>query len=153
MVDCNSDEIKEIQDRRSIVGVKAIWRLFDYQISTRLPAVYTMRVQLEMVYILNQETKRMLSTVKVPEKRNFDEFSTFTHTSNTKVSYINFPANHVWDKRTPRRRDFSAIGRIVTIIYLRILLNHNHSAGEKCLKYSENVNGQICSTFKEACFY
>ena len=50
MVDCNSDEIKEIQDRRSIVGVKAIWRLFVYQISTRLPAVYTMRLHLEMVY-------------------------------------------------------------------------------------------------------
>ena len=111
-----------------------------------------MRVHLEMVYF-EPGDEGMLSTVKVPEKRNFDEFSTFTHTSNTKVSYINFPANHVWDKRTPRRRDFSAIGRIVTIIYLRILLNYNHSAGEKCLKYSENVNGQICSTFKEACFY
>ena len=160
------DEIQQYQDRRSIGASEAVWRLFKMPISERFPAVYALRVHLpeqQVIYFQEGEEQTIIENDS-SRKTELTEFFTFNRLNpNTKVSYLNFPGNHVWEKRLHqwklRQRDFGTIGRILTVhptsgevFYLRMLLNHNHSAGAKDFDDLRTVDGTIHDSFQQACF-
>ena len=159
------DEITEYQDRRSIGASEAVWRLSQFSISERYPAVYTLRVHLpnQQLITFQEGQERLAIQRESARKTELTEFFNFNRRHPlTKVSYVKFPQTHVWDKRAlswkTRQREFGTIGRIVTVhpvagevFYLRMLLNHDHSGGAKSFEDLRVVNGQQFPTFRLTC--
>ena len=76
------------------------------------------------------------------------------------LTYVEFPTKFVWNYKDriwqPRRKGFS-LGRVHSVspklgeaYFLRILLNK--VKGPTCYEDIRTVNGEICPTFKDACY-
>lgn len=159
------DEIKNYYDCRYVSACEAAWRLFEFDIHYREPAVVRLPFHLE-----NEESVIYKDYEKIDEviERAESKKSMFLgwmeankiYEEARNISYVDFPTKFVWKKDqskwTPRKQGFS-IGRISHMppsggqdFYLRLLLN----VQKGCTSYEDikKVNGIICKTFQEACF-
>ncbi|CAH1453014.1 unnamed protein product [Lactuca virosa] len=158
------DEIKEYYDCRYISACEASWRIFKYDVHYRYPAVIRLPFHLpgqQVIYEADDDIEDVLDRPSVAS-------SMFTswmkcneiNVEARKLTYVEFPTKFVWKPKLliwkPREVGYS-IGRIHPVspklgeaYFLRILLNK--VKGPKSFEEIRTVNGEICSSFKDACY-
>ncbi|CAH1445774.1 unnamed protein product [Lactuca virosa] len=159
------DEIKEYYDCRYISACEASWRIFKYDVHYRYPAVIRLPFHLpgqqQVIYEADDDIEDVLDRPSVAS-------SMFTswmkcneiNVEARKLTYVEFPTKFVWKPKLliwkPREVGYS-IGRIHSVspklgeaYFLRILLNK--VKGPKSFEEIRTVNGEICSSFKDACY-
>ncbi|GKE49318.1 hypothetical protein Tco_1480576 [Tanacetum coccineum] len=131
------DEIQNYLDGRFICPFEACWRIFEYPIHRREPAVQILNVHLENM-----------------QRVNFRE-------RDRHLTYLDFPSEIVWYSNTKswhRRmvRTKKSLGRLTYVhpnsgdlFYFRMLLSHQK--GCKSPIEVRTVNGQILLTYRAAC--
>ncbi|GJU93579.1 DNA helicase [Tanacetum coccineum] len=131
------DEIKNYVDGRFICPFEACWRIFDYPIHRREPAVQILNVHLENM-----------------QRVNFRE-------RDRHLTYLDFPSEFVWytDSKSWHRRVIrkkNSIGRLTYVhpnsgdlFYFRMLMSHRK--GCKSPIDVRTVNGQVLPTYRAAC--
>ncbi|XP_071699127.1 uncharacterized protein [Rutidosis leptorrhynchoides] len=129
----NIDEIQNFVDARFICAHEASWRIFNFQIHFREPAVQILSVHLENI----------------------------CSTDGRHLTYLDFPLEFVWvlnEKRWKRRFNLNkpSIGRLSymhpafgEVFFLRMLLCHQKG----CTSFKDvmTVNGYLYCTYREAC--
>ncbi|CAH1441527.1 unnamed protein product [Lactuca virosa] len=159
------DEIKEYYDCRYISACEASWRIFKYDVHYRHPAVIRLPFHLpdqqQVVYEADDDIEDVLDRPSIAS-------SMFTswmkcnaiNKEARKLTYVEFPTKFVWKRKDliwkPREIGY-AIGRIHSVspklgeaYFLRILLNK--VKGPKSFEEIRTVNGELCSSFKDACY-
>ncbi|CAH1436244.1 unnamed protein product [Lactuca virosa] len=159
------DEIKEYYDCRYISACEASCRIFKYDVHYRYPAVIRLPFHLpgqqQVVYEADDDIENVLNKPSIVS-------SMFTgwmkcneiNKEARKLTYVEFPTKFVWKSNLliwkPREIGYT-IGRIHSVspklgeaYFLRILLNK--VKGPKSFEEIRTVNGEICSTFKDACY-
>ncbi|XP_050205787.1 uncharacterized protein LOC126655597 [Mercurialis annua] len=158
------DEVKSYLDCRYISPCEAAWRIFEFPIHHREPAVERLAVHLpnkNIVYFgentsINQllnnnyNTKTMLTEWMTAN----DLFEEARH-----LTYIQFPTQWTWDSRNKmwhKRKKGHVIGRIAFVhpnsgelYYLRMLLNI--VKGPKNYDEVKTINGIRYETFQSTC--
>ncbi|XP_071693584.1 uncharacterized protein [Rutidosis leptorrhynchoides] len=160
------DEIKNFIDARFICPFEACWRIFNYPIHNREPAVLTLAVHLENFQSITFRSKESLQSIaKNPARKRttLTEWLTYNKQSSDghSLTYIDFPSKFVWNSSgkmwTPRRRsNDKVIGRLAYVhptagelFYLRMLLCHQR--GCSSFMHIKTVNGITCPTYRVAC--
>nr|KAJ0192085.1 hypothetical protein LSAT_V11C800452940 [Lactuca sativa] len=150
------DEIKEYYDCRYISACEASWWIFKYDVNYRHHVVIRLPFHLpdqqQVVYEADDDIKDVLDRLSISS-------SMFTswmkcnaiNKEALKLTYVEFPT-----KFKPRELGY-AIGRIHSVspkfgeaYFLRILLNK--VKGPKSFEEIHTVNGELCSSFKDACY-
>ncbi|KAL7605791.1 uncharacterized protein LOC111883552 [Lactuca sativa] len=159
------DEIKEYYDCRYISACEASWRIFKYDVHYRYPAVIRLPFHLpgqqQVVYEADDDIEDVLDRPSVASSM----FTSWIKCNEIikearKLTYLEFPTKFVWKPKLqiwkPREVRYS-IGRIHSVspklgeeYFLRILLNK--VKGPKSFEEIRTVNGEICSSFKDACY-
>ena len=162
------NEIAEYQDLRSIGSSEACWRLYEFAMSDRSPAVQALQIHLEnhqMVYFAEgQERQAAAAAPSTPLTAwmAYNRDSAAEDPGCRQILYGDFPGQYtwnenkkVWQKRC-RRQGAETIGRVVSVsprhgevFYLRVLLHH--VPGATCFEDLRSVNGAVCQTYQEAC--
>ncbi|XP_040370817.1 uncharacterized protein LOC112188576 isoform X2 [Rosa chinensis] len=133
-----NDEIQAYLSCRYISPPEAIWRLFEYPIHSRHPAVERLAVHMfleqNIVFDENQSLDSVLSNKCSKDTMLTGWFKANELYSDAKtLTYAEFPSKFVWDRQKslwkPRKQGYS-IGRIANVYhtaselyYLRMLLN------------------------------
>ena len=160
------DEIYYYQDFRSIESSEACWRLFEFDLSKKSPAVVVLRVHLEVQQpVLFRDPREVVQAA--PETRMTELDAFFNCNSrhngyNRQLTYEDFPHQFVYDQRAkrwkPRQRYFNTIGRIQTVhllsgdvYFLRMLLTHDHCKGKTSFEDLKTIQGQTREQFKDVC--
>ena len=160
------DEIAQYQDMRSIGSSEACWRIYQFDLSDRSPAVKSLRVHLQneqQVYF--NDPREVAAHPPEGRRTELDAFFLFNEQhdgQNRNLKYEDFPSQYVFDPQhkfwKQRQRNFNSIGRIQTVhpnsgdvYYLRILLTHDHCKGKTPFQDLRTVNGHLHETYKEAC--
>ena len=157
------DEVEHFQNYRSIGASEACWRLLQFEITDRHPAVTTLRIHLpgEEYVVFEEGTEEAAASkpLKATELTAF--FSYNTTNPETSTTYVDFPTKYVFNGKQwkPRQRNFQGvIGRIHTVhplsgdtFYLRILLHHDHCKGVTSFDSLLTVNGRLHESYKEVC--
>ena len=160
------DEVAAYQDLRSIDSSEACWRLFDFPMSDRSPAVEPLQIHLEnfqMVYFAEGQERQ--AGAVAPRKpltawMEYNRESAAEDPACLQLLYGDFPRQYtwkndrkVWQKRCRRQE---TIGRVVSVsprhgevFYLRILLHH--VPGATCFADLRTVDGVVRQTYQEAC--
>jgi hypothetical protein len=159
-----NDEIQTFLNCRYLGLHESFWRLFEYAIHSRYPAVQRLDVHLPSEQnVIFKETDSLESVIK---------YRTTDHTMLTgwfeankiyeeanELTYAEFPTKFVWDnnkKLWTRRRRYKSIGRIAYVhpmkgelYFLRMLLNIQKG----CRNYNSirTVNSITCSSYQETC--
>ena len=167
------DEISEYQNVCYISSNEAAWRILEFPIHERFPAVQQLAVLLEnrqQVYI-SKDTARD-QALGDPPMTTFSEFFALCHVDNfaRTLLYVDVPEYYTWNNKSWQRRKEGAVvagyldvkqaqvlGRVYTIsprqgecFYLHLLL---HSIkGPWSFTDLITVNGDPCNSFHEACF-
>lgn len=152
------DEIQNFVDGRYICPHEAAWRIFDFPIHCRNPAVQVLAVHLEnMQNVTFRATQSLESVASNPAANNTLD----TCREGIHLRYIDYPSKYTWDpsdkcwsrrstKKTP------AIGRLIYIhpscgesFFLRMLLTHRSG----CTSFTDvrTVEGTIYPTYRSAC--
>ena len=157
------DEIEDYLDLRSVGSSEASWHLLNFNISQNKPAVYALRVHLEneqqVVYDMGTE-EQSLEQQRCTELTGFFQFN--KENPGTMITYVDFPESLTWsstEKKWRWRKNASdTIGRIHSVhpaagevYYLRMLLHHDHSKGEKSFDDLQTVDGVPQESFQEVC--
>ena len=159
------NEVKEFQDMRSIGASEATWRIFEFSMSERYPAVKRLPIHLEKeqpVYF-HEDTSIMdvLERSEITELTAFFKYNTDHPETNT--PYIQFPEQFVFEKGEwrIRKRGSHTLGRVYSIhpskgeiFYLRMLLSDttlNHSAGKKSFEDMRTANNVPYESYKDTC--
>ena len=158
------DEIQKYENFRYIGSSEACWRLFEFPIQQRNPAVECLPIHLpgehHVIFdpknpelaLQRAETTKLTAYFRtndeVPEARS--------------ILYCDFPQHFTWQKNRWQRRvrktrgTPETIGRIYSVhpsqgetFYLRLLLHHQ--TGATSFETLRTINGRLCETFKEAC--
>nr|KAJ0193152.1 hypothetical protein LSAT_V11C800407890 [Lactuca sativa] len=143
--DAPVDEIKNYYDCR-------------YPSVVRLP--FHLHGKQNVVYGADDDIEDVLNKQSVSSSMFLSWMSCNEHNEDArKLSYVEFPTKLVWKQDRcwePRKKGFS-IGRIHTVspnlgeaYFLRILLNK--VKGPKSFPDIRTVNGQVCPTFRDACY-
>lgn len=168
-----SDEIEQYQLGRYISSNEAIWRILSFPIHERHPTVTHLSVHLEngqrVYFTANNAHERALS----PPRTTLTAFFLLCQEDNfaKTLLYSEVPKYYTWNastKKFQRRKQGKAVaghsnifatdalGRVYTVhptnsecFYLRLLLMNVR--GPTTFNDLKTVNGQICSTFREAC--
>ncbi|GJS66167.1 DNA helicase [Tanacetum coccineum] len=159
------DEIKNFVKARYIGPHEACWRILDFTIHYREPAVQILAVHLENMQQKTFRSKDNLqSIVNNPAKKTtltkWLEYNK-NYTDGRHLTYLNFPSEYTWhpsDKYWQRRRNLNkpSIGRLTYIhpsvgdlFYQRILLCHQKG----CRSFLEirTVNHTLYLTNKASC--
>ncbi|GKE26559.1 DNA helicase [Tanacetum coccineum] len=160
------DKIKSYVDGRFICPFKACWRIFDYPIHRREPAVQILNMHLENMQRVNfRESDRLDVIVNIPDKKKttLTEWYVYNneHTDGRHLTYLDFPSEFVWyaDSKSWHRRVIrtkKSIRRLTYVhpnsgdlFYFRMLLSHRK--GCKSLIEVRTVNGQVLPTYRAAC--
>ncbi|CAH1418620.1 unnamed protein product [Lactuca virosa] len=159
------DEIKEYYDCRYISACEASWRIFKYDVHYRHPAVIRLPFHLpgqqQVVYDADDDIEDVLDRPSVASSMFISWMKcNEINKEARKLTYVEFPTKFVWKPKLqtwkPREVGFS-IGRIHSVspklgeaYFLRILLNK--VKGPKSFEEIRTVNGEICSSFKDACY-
>ncbi|XP_074352870.1 uncharacterized protein LOC141692023 [Apium graveolens] len=158
------DEISQYLDGRYVSATEAIWRTYGFSIHHRTPSVECLPVQLEDMQIITFKGNESLANVenralfrKSKLQAWFEANKKYPWGRN--LSYQEFPAKFVWDGRscqwTPRKQGL-VVGRLHStyassgdLFYLRMILTR--FKGATSFADLRTVNGQVYSTFKDAC--
>jgi hypothetical protein len=163
------DEIHEYQDMRCIGSSEACWRLYDFEVSERVPSVMALPVHLpheQRVYFRDGEQD--LAAQRAPPATNltawFDYNARHQNDGTVHHLYCDFPRHLTFNKRekmwNPRTRygRFPTIGRVNIVhpsagdvFYLRLLLHNEHAKGKRDFVDLRTVNGVVAPTYQEAC--
>ncbi|GJV25428.1 DNA helicase [Tanacetum coccineum] len=160
------DKIKSYVDGRFICPFEACWRIFDYPIHRREPAVQILNVHLENMQRVNfRESDRLDVIVNIPDKKKttLTEWYVYNneHTDGRHLTYLDFPSEFVWyaDSKSWHRRVIrtkKSIRRLTYVhpnsgdlFYFRMLLSYQK--GSKSLIEVRTVNGQVLPTYRAAC--
>ncbi|XP_055960513.1 uncharacterized protein LOC130015063 [Mercurialis annua] len=159
------DEIKSYLDCRYISAVEACWRIFQFDMFYRDPAVERLPFHLEneQTVIFNEndslpEVAERPSTVRT--KLTEWMIANANNEDARELTYTDFPTKWVWNDKNrswTRRKLGNCIGRIYFAhpssgekYYLRMLLNV--VKGSKSFANIRTVNNVVHPTFKSACY-
>ena len=167
------DEISDYQNARYVSSNEAAWRILEFQIHERDPSVQQLAVHLEngqRVYFTEDTASDQAS--RDPPKTTLTEFFALCRIDNfaKTLLYVDVPKYYTWDKKAwnrkkqgtdvaghPGVKEAHVLGRVYTIsprqgecFYLRLLLHHVR--GPQSFSELRTVNGDLCSSFREACF-
>jgi hypothetical protein len=159
------DEVREYIDCRYLSSHEAVWRLFEFDIHYRVPAVERLAVHLPLMNSIVYPAKRSLvDIVDDPRSRKSTLTEWFSankiYPNARELTYIEFPTKWVWDKKEKhwhsRRSTAKKIGRAIYInpscgelYYLRMLLNV--VKGATSYEDLRTVHGVLYPSFKDAC--
>ncbi|PWA91073.1 hypothetical protein CTI12_AA092750 [Artemisia annua] len=135
------DEIQNFIDGRFICPHEAFWRILNFPIHHREPAVHILMVHLEGMQTITFRKQEPLGFVASDDSRKLTtltEWFTYNrlHTDGWHLTYLDFPSEYVWcdDSKEWKRRKkktLSSIGRLVYVhpvagelFYFRMLLSH-----------------------------
>uniref|UniRef100_A0A453C8N7 Helitron helicase-like domain-containing protein n=2 Tax=Aegilops tauschii subsp. strangulata TaxID=200361 RepID=A0A453C8N7_AEGTS len=160
------DEIKRYLDARYISGCEAAWRIFQFPLQYREPAVEKLQFHLENEHVVvfpdSMDLDKIISRPNI-EKTMFTEWMTANqlHEEARSLTYAQFPTKWTWHAKEKewrkRRGGKKTIGRIYYAqptsgekYYLRMLLN----TVKGCRSYEEirTVDGVVHPTYKSACY-
>ena len=171
------DEVKQYQLGRYISSNEAVWRLLGFNIHERFPPVQHLSVHLEgdqRVFFQDGE-ENLAQRLQEAPKTTLTSFFELCSTDNfaKTLLYVEVPKYYTWSpstKKFKRRvrgtqvdglsdvKGCSTLGRVYTVhpnnrecFYLRLLLHEVR--GPTSYQHLKTVNGQICSTFQEACMH
>ena len=95
------NEVKEFQDLKSFGASEATWRIFEFQMSKRYPAITRLPIHLpkEQPVFFHEDTSitEALERSEVTELTEFFEYTTAN--LNVNVPYIQFPEKFVFEKK------------------------------------------------------
>ncbi|GJV30357.1 DNA helicase [Tanacetum coccineum] len=160
------DEIQNYVDGRFICPFEACWRILEYPIHRREPAVQILNVHLENMQRVNfRERDRLDVIVNLPDRKKttLTEWYVYNneHTDGRHLTYLDFPSEFVWysDSKSWHRRVVrtrKSLGRLTYVhpssgdlFYFRMLLSHQK--GCKSPIEVRTVNGQVLPTYRAAC--
>ena len=163
------DEIAEYRDLRSIGASESCWRLFQFEVSSRSPAVQPLQVHLEghqpVFFAEGQERQAADAEPRdtaLTAWLRYNAERAATDPDCLHLCYPDFPRHYRWEKGRRlwvRRQNYQAaptIGRVVNVsprqgdvFYLRLLLHH--VPGAASFAELRTVGGVVCETNKEAC--
>ena len=159
------NEIREFQDMKSIGASEATWRIFEFPMSERYPAVKRLPIHLEKeqpVYFHEDESiMEALERSEITELTAFFKYNSDHPETNT--PYIQFPEKYKYEdkKWNIRKQGSHTLGRVYSIhpskgeiFYLRMLLSDttlNHSAGKISFEDLRTVDNVQYDTFKDTC--
>ena len=165
------DEISDYQLGRYVGSNEAFWRLMQFPIHKRFPAIIHLAVHLENGQRVYFNSNTILNRINNPNETTLtaffklcreDEFAS-TLLYEEVASYYTWNS-HTWKKRKQGTRvdgygdirKGKEFGRVYTVhfsnaecFYMRLLLFH--IKGPTSFDYLRTVNEIICGTFREAC--
>nr|KAJ0226417.1 hypothetical protein LSAT_V11C100047890 [Lactuca sativa] len=167
--DCDKDdtvdEIKEYYDCRYLSACEASWRIYGYDVHYRHPSVMRLPFHLpnqqQVIYGADDDIDNVLNKPSVASSM----FTSWMECNKVykqakKLTYVEFPSKFVWklDLKTWKPREVGySLGRIHSVspnlgeaYFLRILLNK--VKGPKSFEEIRMVNGEICPSFRDACY-
>ncbi|GJT44740.1 hypothetical protein Tco_0953455 [Tanacetum coccineum] len=160
-----NDEIKNYLDARYISPHEACWRILEFQIHYREPAVQILYVHLQnMQRVIFKERDHLYSiVVNAQKKKTITEWLHYNehNTDGRHLTYLNFPSKFVWYAdgkywRRRRRTNKSSIGRLTYVhpadgdlFYQRMLLCHQ--PGCTSFPRIRTVNDIVYPTCRAAC--
>ncbi|XP_076883266.1 uncharacterized protein LOC143531982 [Bidens hawaiensis] len=163
--DENVDEVKAFYDCRFLSACEAAWRIFAFDVHYRFPPVtrlpFHLPGQQTVVFADDDDIEDVLNKPTVGSSRftGWMECNQKYDLAQT-LTYAEFPTKFVWKQDARvwelRKRGFS-IGRIHHVppafneaYFLRILLNK--VKGPKCFEDIRKVDGEVCATYRDACY-
>ncbi|XP_062075099.1 uncharacterized protein LOC133779118 [Humulus lupulus] len=159
------DEIKTYLDCIYISATEACWRIFQFDIHYRQPAVERLPFHLPGEHtVIFEENKCVENVVCIPgiEKTKFTQWleANKNYDDARELTYSDFPVSWVWnskEKTWTRRKHGLEIGRIYFVhpstgehFYLRMLLNF--VKGSTSYESIRTINGVTYPNFKGACY-
>jgi hypothetical protein len=159
------DEIKAYLDCRYVSSIEACWRIFQFEIHYREPAVERLNFHLENEQpVMFDDSDYLDNVLNQPNirKTKFTEWmkTNALYEEARELTYFDFPSRWVWhnkDKEWKLRKQRICVGRIFYShpgsgerFYLRMLLNI--VKGPRSFKEIRTVNGVLYPTFKSACY-
>ncbi|XP_076945432.1 uncharacterized protein LOC143616503 [Bidens hawaiensis] len=159
------DEVKAFYDCRYLSACEAAWRIFSFDVHYRFPSVtrlpFHLPGQQTVVFADDDDVEDVLNKPTVGSSRftAWMECNQQCDIAQT-LTYAEFPTKFVWKQQERvwalRKLGFS-IGRIHHVppsfneaYYLRILLNKVR--GPKCFEDIHTVDGEVCATYRDACY-
>uniref|UniRef100_A0A2N9HBP6 ATP-dependent DNA helicase n=1 Tax=Fagus sylvatica TaxID=28930 RepID=A0A2N9HBP6_FAGSY len=161
----NTDEVKAYLDCRYISAIEACWRIFQFDIHYRLPAVERLNFHLENEQpIMFDDSDYLDNVLDKPDigKTKFTEWmkANDLYEEAKELTYSDFPSKWVWhkkDKEWRLRKSGRSIGRIYYAhpgsgerFYMRMLLNV--IKGPRSFQEIRTVNNVLHPTFRSACY-
>ncbi|XP_074355163.1 uncharacterized protein LOC141693869 [Apium graveolens] len=159
------DEIKAYLDCRYISACEACWRIFQFGINYRYPAVERLPFHLPNEHtVIFEESRCIENVLSMPgiDKTKFTEWLETNRKNEDarSLTYAEFPQHWVWNskgKLWTKRKKGNAVGRIYFAhpssgerFYMRMLLNFvKGSTSFECIR---TINGVTYPTFKAACY-
>ncbi|XP_038718166.1 uncharacterized protein LOC120011170 [Tripterygium wilfordii] len=158
------DEIKNYVDCRYLTAYESCWRIYEYHIHYKFPAVERLAVHMPLMNnILFPGDKDVATVLQQPgiEKTMLTEwmFKNSTSDDARQLTYAEFPSLWRWDNINKfwfQRKKGQCIGRISYVhpsagdaYYLCMLLSH--VKGPRNFTDIRTVDGIVYDTFKEAC--
>ncbi|GKA81789.1 DNA helicase [Tanacetum coccineum] len=164
--DIQVDEIQNYVDGRFVCPFKACWRISEFPIHYREPAVQILNVYLENAQrVTFRERDRLDIIVNMPEKKKttLTEWYVYNNenTNDRHLTYLDFPSEFVWypNSKSWRRRVMrtkKSLGRLTyghlnsgELFYFRMLLSHQK--GCKSPTEVRTVNGYVFPTYRATC--
>ncbi|XP_071725808.1 uncharacterized protein [Rutidosis leptorrhynchoides] len=161
----SNDEIAEYYSCRYISACEVAWRLFEYEIVHRTPAVYRLSFHLPDQQPIVFDAESVMEVVLNKPSVGASQFLEWMNRNRIdpearQYTYIEFPRHYVWNgpaRKWTKRKEGRVVGRMHFVppksgecYYLRILLNK--VKGPTCYEDIRTVNGTLYNTFKEACY-
>ena len=168
-----NDEIARFQTGRYVSASEACWRIFDFPVHARHPAVVPLAVHLENGQRVFFTEDNVYERIQEPPQTTLTAYFNLCQSDAFAqlLLYPDVPKFYTWDKRSkswkrrvrgsqvkdhPNIRESDTLGRVYTVhprqqecFYLRLLL---HTVkGAKSFKDLKEVDGKVCDTFREAC--
>ncbi|XP_062014061.1 uncharacterized protein LOC133730499 [Rosa rugosa] len=159
-----NDEIQTYLNCRYISPPEAVWRLFEYPIHSRHPAVELLPVHMpgeqNIIFSESQSLESIISNKSSEDTMLTAWFKANENYHEAKpLTYAEFPSKFVWDHHnklwTPRKKGYS-IGRIANVYptsgelyYLRLLLNTQRG----CSNYTSvrTIDNIVYPSYQDAC--
>ncbi|GJQ92839.1 DNA helicase [Tanacetum coccineum] len=159
------DEIKNYLDSRYIRPHEACWRMLEFDIHYREPAVQILSIHLQNMQCVIFRDKDRLDSVVVnahSKKRTLTEWLYYNewNTDGRHLTYLDFPSEFIWNPsgkywRRRRQRHKSSIGRLTyvhpasdVLFYQRMLLCHQK--GCRSFLEIQKVNDVVYPTCRVA---
>ncbi|XP_074361199.1 uncharacterized protein LOC141701448 [Apium graveolens] len=158
------DEISQYLDGRYVCAAEAVWHTYGFSIHHRTPSVERLPVHLEDMQTITFKGNESLENVKNRALFRKSKLQAWFEANKKypwgrNLSYQEFPAKFVWDGRgcqwTPRKQGL-VVGRLHStyassgdLFYLRMILTR--FKGATSFADLRTVNGEVFSTFKDAC--
>ncbi|XP_074318083.1 uncharacterized protein LOC141654868 [Silene latifolia] len=160
--DDSQDEVKAYLDCRYLSASEAAWRIFEFEIQERYPAVMRIPVHLkgeQAVIIMDHDVLQVV----IDKKSNADTMLTAWMKKNAECQYVRtltyaeFPTQYVWGDGWHKRKQGMCIGRMAYVhptagerYYLRLLLNI--VKGAQSFEDLRTIGHTLYPMFKDACY-